>query len=472
MYDAVIIGAGIIGSAAAYVLSKYDLRILVLDKENDVAMGTTRANSAIIHAGYDPKPGTMMASLNVEGAELTKKWCEELQISYKQCGSLVLAFTEEDRKHLEQLLWQGGQNGVEGLRIVEADELFSMEPMVNRNSIAALYAPTAGIINPWEFTLHLMENAVKNGIHLERNQRVNKITKENTHFVVYTDRKEFTSRYIFNAAGVYADFVHNLIASPTFSIKPEKGEYFILDKSEGSMVNHVIFQCPTEKGKGILVSPTVHGNLLIGPNSEITDDPEDVSTTGSALAMIEATARLSVPEINITENIRNFAGLRAVTEETDFIISEAVPGFFDLAGIKSPGYTSAPAIAKMAVKFLAEKIHPMRKKTNWKQYPAKKPFRHMSAEEKKTQVKENPLYGHVLCRCETVTEGEIRDIMHMAVAPVSVDGIKRRCGTGMGRCQGGFCGPQILKILAEEMDLSPTEMIQDKQDSIILREEI
>lgn len=473
MYDVVIIGAGIVGASIAFTLSQYEIRVLVLEKENDIAMGTTRANSAIVHAGYDPEPETLMARLNLRGAELTKEWCEKLGVHYRQCGSLVLAFSETDKEHLEKLLAQGQRNGVPDLRIIEKEELQVLEPNLHKNVLAALYAPTAAIVNPWEFAIQLIENAVRNEVVLERSCCVDRIVHHNEYYEIFAGSKKYEGKFVFNAAGLSADTVHNFVSKKAFEIYPEKGEYFILDKSEGNFVNHVIFQCPTNKGKGVLVSPTVHGNLIVGPDSEPAKNEFETETTAKGLAYVEMMARQSVPDLLIRENIRNFSGLRAVTEHHDFIIQEAkdADGFFDVAGIKSPGLTSAPAIGEMMIGFLQEKKASLTKKARWKIYSLPKPFSKMTISEKAIKIKENPSYGRVVCRCETVTEGEIIDCLNALVPPVSIDGIKRRCGTGMGRCQGGFCGSRILEIMTEIQNRSPLEIIQDRDASRILLKE-
>ena len=471
MFDVTIIGAGITGSAAAFYFSQYELSVLVLEKENDVAMGTTRANSAIVHAGYDPIPGSLMARLNVRGAKLTKTLCEKLNVSFSECGSLVLAFSEEEKEMLASLLERGKKNGVPSLSILTQAEIEKLEPNISHEAIAALYAPTAAIVNPWEFSILLLENAVANGVSLQLNSEVFQMEKRNDGtFQIFAGKDVYESRFVFNAAGVFSDEVHNLVAKPSFRIQPEKGEYFLLDKSEGNMVSHVIFQCPTDKGKGVLVAPTVHGNLLVGPDSVKISDKEDTKTTKEGLSFIAKASRRSVESLRLGASIRNFTGVRATTEHEDFVIGEAfdVKGFFDLSGIKSPGLTSAPAIGEMAVSLLENKPIELSRKKDWKWYPRKPLFHSLSVAEKKERIKQNSLYGHVVCRCETITEGDVLDAIYQVIPPVSLDGIKRRCGAGLGRCQGGFCAPRILEILSRERGIPLDKIPMDKRGSYIL----
>lgn len=471
MYDVIIIGGGIVGCATAFYLSQFHLSVLLLEKENDVANGTTKANSAIVHAGYDPKPGTWMSKFNVRGVELTKRWCAKLQIPFSECGSLVLAFSEEEKEHLQFLLKRGLQNGVSGLSIWNKEKILSEEPHLNSRVQAALYAPSAGIISPWELALQWMENAVANGVSLLLSKPVTDIHRSvDGFYTVYSNEEIYEGKYVINAAGICSDFVHNMVAAPAFKIIPEKGEYFILDKAQGNMLRHVIFQCPTEKGKGVLVSPTVHGNLIVGPNSEKTQDEDSPETTAEGLVYVSEMSRLSVPEVPLFDTIRNFAGNRAISDRDDFIIEEAkdAPGFFDFAGIKSPGLTSAAAIGEYAVEMLREKGLELRENTRWECIPQKKLFRDLSETEKKERIRENPAYGRVICRCETITEGDIREALSMRVKPASVDGVKRRCLTGMGRCQGGFCEPRVLEILSDYQKTGPDRILKDKANSYIL----
>ena len=460
MYDVVIVGCGVIGAACAYTLSKYRLKVAVLEKSNDVANGTTKANSAIIHAGYDPHPGTLMARVNVEGNRMVEELCQKLDVPYKKPGSHVLAFNESEVKTLEELYRRGTENGVPGMKIISGDEARVMEPNLADTVVASLWAPSAGIVSPWELTLALIETAVRNGVELFLDNGVTAIEKTGHTFKITTTSGVFETRYVLNAAGVHCEDIANMVGAAPFKIQPNKGEYFLLDKSEGSRVNAVIFQCPNENGKGVLVSPTVHGNLIVGPSAENVNDPDGTPNTADGLALVREKAVLSVPSVSFRENIRNFTGIRANHKKDDFILeeSEVAEGLYHLAGIKSPGLTSAPAIAEEMVKWLKSKME-LTEKESYVDSRKRIRFNELSAEEKAKVIAENPLYGRVICRCETITEGEIVDAIHSPVPPITVNGVKRRVGAGMGRCQGGFCGPRVQEILARELG-RPLESIQ------------
>ena len=470
MVDVAIIGCGIVGAAAAYELGKYQISAVVLEKENDVACGTSRANSAILHAGYDPHPGTQMAKLNVEGATLAKELCEKLHVPYRGCGSLVLAFQESELETLQTLYARGNQNGVPGLVILSAAEVREMEPNLSESVIAALYAPSGAIVSPWEYTLALAQTAVQNGVEVRLDSGVTAIRKIDGGWELDTETGTIQARYVLNAAGVHADTIHNMVSPPAFSIVPDRGEYYLLDKCEGGRVSRVIFQCPTKIGKGTLVAPTVHGNLIVGPNNLETGDVENVSNTREGLDQVAELARKSVPSVNLRESIRNFAGVRAASQIDDFIIGEAegAPGFIDLAGIKSPGLTAAPAIARVACELLAQSGLSLPRKDSFIDHRETVRFAELSADERAKLVQENPAYGRIVCRCETVTEGEILDALKSPLPPRTVDGVKRRCGAGMGRCQGGFCGPRIVELLAQTYGVSPVDILQDTAGSFIL----
>jgi len=467
MYDVVIIGCGITGSACAYYLSRYKLNIAVLEKYNDVCCGSTRANSAIIHAGFDPEPGSLCAKYNVRGCELAPQICEKLDVAYKNIGSLVVAFSNDEVMTLLKLYDRGIKNGVPDMKFLNQAELREMEPMIAKEALGALWAPTAGIVNPWEYGLAMAETAVRNGAELFLNSEVTGIEKKDGYYTVSCGDKTYDAKFVINAAGVYSDDIHNMVAEPSFKIIPAAGEYYLLDKAEGSRANHVIFQCPNELGKGVLVSPTVHGNLIVGPNA-IPSDKDDTTTKTSSLDFIREAASKSIPSINYRENIRNFTGVRANTESGDFEIGFADEGFLDIAGIKSPGLSAAPAIAEDVVRMLGEKGLTLDEKENFIDKRTHIRFKHLSNEEKNALIAKTPEYGQVVCRCETITEGEILDALASPIPPVSLDGIKRRAGTGMGRCQGGFCGPKVLEIMARKMNVPFEDILQDANGSYIL----
>lgn len=469
MYDVLIVGCGITGAACAYELSKYKLNVAVIEKENDVATGATKANSAIIHGGYDPKEGTLMAKLNVRGAELAKEICENLDVPYENCGAVVVAFNDEDLKTVEMLKKRGDANGVKNLEVVDQAKLRELEPLIAEEALGALYVPTSSIVSPWEYCLAMAETAVKNGAELFLDNEVLGIEKTADGFVVKTNKGEYQTKYIINAAGNYADKVHDMISAHSFEILPSRGQYFLMDKEEHTRAKHTIFQCPNKNGKGILVSPTVHGNLIVGPDSENVDDCENKDTTSAGLNFVKKTAQRSIPSIDFRNSIRNFAGVRARTNNGDFIIEEAkdAPGFIDAAGICSPGLSAAPAIAEYIAEIIA-KTMPLTKKDSFINERHRIHFKELSVEDKTKLIENNPSYGRVVCRCETVTEGEILETFNTPIPPKSVDGVKRRVGAGLGRCQGGFCGPNVVEILAKQLNVSETEIVQEGASSWML----
>ena len=470
MYDVVIIGCGVVGASAAYELARYKLRVAVLEAAADIAAGTTKANSAIIHAGYDPEPGTLMARLNVEGNRLTGEICEKLQVPFKRVGSLVAAFSPEQLPTLQALYDRGCKNGVPGLRLLSGMEARAMEPGLSEEVCGALFAPSAGIIDPWGFAIAMAETAVRGGVELRRDCPVTGIEDTGAGFVLHTPTGDVTARFVLNAAGVDADRVHEMLEPNDWQTLPSRGEYYLLDKSEHDRVSRVIFQCPGPEGKGVLVAPTIHGNLICGPNAEAVEDRLDLGNTAAGMAEVRAKASRSVPGIQWRQNIRNFAGLRANTTRSDFIIEEsgAHPGFIDLAGIKSPGLSSAPAIAKMAAEMLAAGGLVLEPDPDFVDRREHIVFKNLSAEEKNELIRKDPRYGRVVCRCETITEGEIVAALHSPIPPRSINGVKRRCNAGMGRCQGGFCGPRVQEIIARELGIDQAEVLLEQAGSTIL----
>lgn len=468
MVDVVIVGGGVCGCSLLYELSRYKLSAVLVEKENDVSVGTTKANSAIVHAGYDPHSGTKMARYNVEGNALVKELCEKLDVPYKQIGSLVLAFDADQDALVRELFDRGTQNGVPGMKVLSAAEVREMEPNVSPEVTSALYAPSAGIVSPWELAIALAETAVKNGAQVELNSEVTSIQPIDGGFRVTAGGKEIDTRFVVNAAGIWSDKINDMAAPHTFTVSANKGEYFLLDKSQGTLVNHVIFQCPSKVGKGVLVSPTVHGNLIVGPNAEDAEK-DDLGTTDDGLAFVRKMALRSVPDINFRDSIRNFAGLRANTEIDDFLVGETEQkGFFNIAGIKSPGLTSAPAIARDVVRMLGKAGLTLDPKETFVDERHVVRFKHLSHEERAAAIAKNPLYGQIVCRCETITEGEIVDALHRPLPPCSIDGVKRRCGSGMGRCQGGFCGPRVQQIIARELGIPQEAVMMDRAGTAVI----
>ncbi len=471
VYDVAVVGAGIIGCGIARELSRYNCKAVLIEKENDVAMGTTRANSAIIHAGYDPKPGTLMAKYNVEGNKLAGDICKELDVPFKRCGSFVLAFDENDMKTVKELYDRGVANGVPDMVILNGDQVREMEPNVSKECVGGLFAHTAGIVNPWEMALALAEQAVDNGVELKLNYEVAGIEKKDGNFIVKSkDGETVEAKFVVNAAGVYSDTLAGMVGDNSFSIDSSRGQYYLLDKSQGTLFSHVMFQCPGPLGKGVLVAPTVHGNLIVGPDANPGCSKDDTSTDRNGLNHVAEASKKTTTAVNFRECIRNFAGLRSEPSTKDFIIgfSEADDHFMNVAGIKSPGLSAAPAIAVDVARMLLEAGVPSEKKAEFKPGRKHLRFKELSDEEKAEAIKKNSLYGRVICRCETITEGEIVDALHGAIVPRTLDGIKRRCNAGMGRCQSGFCGPKVLEIISRELGIDPTEVLLDKEGSYIL----
>lgn len=462
MLDVVIIGAGVIGCAVARELSKRKLEIAVLEKETDVCEGTSKANSGIVHAGYDALPGTLKARLNVKGSKAMKELCRQLDVPYRQNGSLVLCFDDKDRDQLEELKRRGEDNGVEGLVILERQELLALEPSVGEQAVAALYAPTGGIICPFGLTIALAENAAENGVAFYFGNRVTAIRKREQGYEITTDKAVFQARVVINAAGVHADEIHNMICDEGQQMKiiPRKGEYLLFDKEAGGMVSHTLFQLPTALGKGVLVTPTVHGNLMAGPTAEDIQDKEEKATSRDGLAKVLGKASLSVQGLPKGQVITSFAGLRAHEQKGDFIIGEVenAAGFIDIAGIESPGLSCAPAIGELAAELVDGLLTPELKTDFAADRRGIPNMANASEEERQKLISGNSAYANVICRCEMVTEGEILSAIHRPLGATTVDGIKRRTRAGMGRCQAGFCTPRTVEILARELGVDESEI--------------
>lgn len=475
MIDVAIIGTGVCGAAVARELSKYrDLQIVCLEKDTDVANGTSKANSGIVHAGYDPKPGTLMAKYNVKGNAMIRQLAKDLDIPYRQNGSLVVAFDDEDMKTVQALYQRGLENGVPDLSVIDAQEVRRLEPNINPDIKGALYAKSAGVISPWELAIAQMEVAVQNGVEVRLETEVTGISLCGDHFEVTVKTNQGTevleAKFVVNAAGVHSEEVCSYISKPNFHIVPNKGQYYLLDKTQGALVERVIFQCPSKVGKGVLVSPTAHGNLIVGPDAVDVDNAEDVSTTAQQLAFVRSTAARTCDKINYRESIRNFAGVRAQGTVDEFIVG-TVPEtdrFINIANIKSPGLTSSPAIAVDVVSMMGEVGLPLKEKDDYVKTRQIVRFRELDEAGKQRIIEKDPRYGRVICRCETITEGEIVAAIHAPIGARTVDGVKRRCNAGMGRCQGGFCSPRVLDIICRETGLKPEEIRKDKAGSNIL----
>lgn len=456
MYDVIIIGAGVSGASAARELSRYQVKICVLEKEEDVCCGTSKANSAIVHAGYDAATGTLKAQLNVRGNELMGELAKELDFPFERRGSLVLCLSEDDMPNLQALYDRGVANGVKDMRILQRDEVLRLEPNVTENVYAALYAPTAGIVCPFGLNTALAENAYENGVEFKFDTEVEEIRRLDEGYELQTNRGMFRTKYVVNAAGVYADRFHNMVSEKKIHITARRGDYCLLDKEAGDHVGRTIFALPGKLGKGVLVTPTIHGNLLIGPTAVDVEDKEAVNTTSEGLAQLFGKAGMSVRNIPTRQVITSFAGLRAHEDGDDFIIGEAedAKGFIDCAGIESPGIASCPAIGEMIADLLREKMN-LKRKADF--VPTRQGImnpNNLTFEERNRLIKENPAYGNIVCRCEMVTEGEIIDAIRRPLGARSLDGVKRRTRAGMGRCQAGFCSPRVMEILARECGMS------------------
>lgn len=468
MYDCIIIGGGVVGCAVARFLSRYEGKFCILERESDIACGTTKANSAIIHAGFDAAFGSKMAAFNVRGNRMMPKLSEELDIPFKQNGSLVVCLDREDLPKLNALYENGVKNGVEGLRILNAEELHAMEPNVVESAVAALFAPTGGIVCPFRMTQALAENAAANGMEFRLSTAVRSVSPcADGTWQVETESGSLHTKTVVNCAGLYSAVFHNQVSEHKIHITPRRGDYCLLDKSAGTHVKCTVFQLPGAKGKGVLVTPTVHGNLLVGPTAVDVDDPEATATTAEGLNELISKAGCAVRGIPMNMVITSFAGLRAHEDGHEFILGQVpdAEGFFDCAGIESPGLSSAPAIGLDTARWVAQKLA-LKLKTNF--IPTRKGItdaRELSFEERAKLVREQPAYGQIICRCEGISEGEILDAIHRTPGATDTDGVKRRVRAGMGRCQGGFCGPRVMEILARELGKPMDEITKTGKDS-------
>lgn len=475
MYDIVIIGAGSTGAFIARELSKYKIKVLVIEKNNDVGFETSMANSAIIHSGYDPKPGTLKAKLNVRGNSLYDEICKDLDVEFKRIGSLTLAFNDEQISILQQLKERAKANNVKVKIIDDKKEIIKLEPNINRNVKAVLLAETAGIIDPFSLVVHAFENACDNGAKLALNEEVVSIVVKDNIYHITTNKRLYMSKIVINAAGLYADKIGNMIEQVDFNISPRKGQYYVLDHFKEGYVNHVLFPLPSEKGKGVLVSPTTSGNYIIGPSSELVSSKDDKSTDSITLKNVRQNALLLVDNIPMNESIRVFSGLRATPSTHDFIISysKKYKTFINVAGIESPGLASAPAIGEYVVNELIKPIFQLEKKSNFnpkvRRYIKTNKLTSLELEE---LIKKDPTYGKIICSCEKVSLGELLDCLNRSVPPRSIKSVKKRIRMGFGKCQGGFCQPQVLMALKNFYHLDMLDILYDNENSEILLKKI
>lgn len=469
MEDVIIIGAGVTGCAIARELSRDQRKILVLEKGSDVCVGTSKANSGIVHAGFDAKPGTLKAKLNLEGNLLMAQLAKDLDIPYSQNGSLVLCFDKNQFEELDELYQKGLVNGVKDLQMLDQEELFALEPNLNTQALKALYAPTGGIICPFELVLALAENAAVNGAEFLFHHEVIGIVKKEDHYLVKTNNGQFTTKIVINAAGVNCDLIHNMVSAKKMEIVPRKGQYALFDKTVGTLVKRTIFQLPTKLGKGVLVTPTVHGNLLIGPDA-IDCNRAETNTTMVGQEDILKRAGLSIQQVPFANQITTFAGLRAHSKTGDFIIQEDLnnPGYFDVAGIESPGLTSAPAIGKYVYNLINKKYPALAKENFISTRKGITRVMEMPLEQRNNLIIKNPQYGQIICFCENISVGEIIEAINRPLGATTIDGLKRRVRVGMGRCQSGFCLNKTLKILSQELNKDIFTMVKDGKESSYL----
>ncbi|MBP5384027.1 MAG: NAD(P)/FAD-dependent oxidoreductase [Lachnospiraceae bacterium] len=484
-YDVIIIGAGVTGSAIARELSRYRLRTAVLDRNSDIGEGTSKANSGIVHGGYDAKPGTLKAKLNVQGSEMMPQLAKDLGIPFLRNGSMVVALSDDDLPHLQELYERGLTNNVQGLKIISREEALAMEPNLSDDTKAALFAPTGGIVCPFRLTSALAESACINGVDFHLLTNVENIIKENGGYRIdavqydeFDPEKDlnvsFFAKAVVNAAGVYADKFHNMMTSDRLTITPRKGEYCLLDVTAGKHVGRTIFRMPSALGKGILVSPTIHGNLLVGPTATDLDDKEGTFTTQEGLNAVNTPGASAVKDLPMREVITSFAGLRPHGDRGDFVIGEieGSPNFIDAAAIESPGLTASPAIGVMVADLIRERLHP---ETNPDFIPTLQPFTYMKflpPEEQKALIEKDPAYGNIICRCASVSEGEILETIRRPLGARTLDAVKRRTGANMGRCQGGFCYPKVMEILSRELGIPIDKITKKGRGSEILTGEI
>lgn len=470
MYDVLIIGGGFSGSAIARELSKYNAKIAVLEKTEDICEGTSKANTALAHGGFDAKPGTLKAKLNVQGNKMMDKLTKDLNIPFERNGALVLCFDEKDIPKLEELKERGEKNGVPGLSIINQEELRKLEPNITDDAVAALLCESAGIICTFTLNFALAENAYENGVEFFFNTAVEGFTKKEDRWIVHTNKGDYEAKAVVNAAGVYADELHNMVSSKKHSITPRRGQYFLMDKQVGDTVKRTVFQLPTKYGKGIVVTPTVDGNLLIGPTAEDIEDKEGVDTTKEGLDEIIEKSKMTLKSFPYGSVITSFSGLRAHDEEDDFVVEEVEDAeyFFDALGIESPGLTSSPAIGLMMANLIKDKLN-LQEKDNFKETREGLPLTNrMTPQEHKALIEKDSSFSKIICRCEMITEGEIVAAIHSPLGGRTLDGLKRRVRAGAGRCQGGFCAPKVIEIISRELNIPQEEVMKNNSNSKII----
>ena len=473
-YDAVVIGGGVIGSAIIRYLSLYNIKTLLVEKEEDISSGTTKANSGIVHAGYDPEPGTLKAKLNVKGAKMIKEESGKLHFDYKVNGAMVVSFSPNDDYKIDELFERGIKNGVEDMEIISGDEARRLEPNLSENITKCLYLKSSAIVCPFSLTQALSENAYENGAEFKFNTKVETIERIEDGYRIKTDNGLIiTSNAVINAAGVYGDTINNMVSEKKLHITPRRGSYMLFDNETQGMFNSTIFQLPSSKGKGVLVTPTVHGNLMIGPNSVDIPDKDDTSTTAFDLDYISKEALRTSPSIPFRKVITSFSGLRAHEDSGDFIVGEVedAPGFFNATGIESPGLSSSLSIGEMVARMVADRLGIEKKENPILERKAAPRPKEMSIDERNELIKSNPSYGRIVCRCEEISEGEIIYAITRPLGARSLDGVKRRVRAGMGRCQGGFCSPKVMELIEKYASIPFDEITKNSKGSNITMED-
>ena len=470
MFDVLVVGGGVIGGTILRELTKYDIKCALVEKESDVCMGQSKANSGIVHAGFDAVNGSLKAKFNVLGNRMMKDYCRDLGVKYKNNGSLVVAYSNDEIETLKDLKSRGEQNGVEKLYIIGREELVKLEPNISDDAVGALYAETGGIVCPYELTISAIGNAMDNGAKLYLDFEVERVENKGEYYNVYSSLGEVVSaKVVINACGLNGGKIAKLFGDDSVNIGGRKGEYILLDRESGNFVSHTIFKTPTEKGKGILVTQTVDGNILLGPTAEVIENGL-TTTSEEGLSFVLKTANEMTKNVPTYNTITSFAGVRAFSDRHDFIIENSkIENLINVVGIESPGLTSAPAIAKYVVEELVSKIFDLSKNEKFNPYrKADYFFKNLTVEEKNAIIKKDSRYGKIVCRCEEITEGEIVRAIHENPKATTVDAVKRSVRAGMGRCQGGFCQPHVAEILARELNISIEEVTKSGKNSKLL----
>lgn len=468
MKNIIVIGAGVVGCSIARELSKYNLDVLVVEKNSDVSEGISKGNSGIVHAGYNEKIGTLKAKLNIEGNKIFDDLSRDLQFPFKRNGAFILAFSDEEMKTLESLKENGEKLGVEGLEILTREEALNIEPNLNKEIVGVLNVKTSGIVSPYEMTIALAENAAENGVEFKLNSKVTNIEKISEGYKVTLNNKELVSgKIIINASGLEGAFLNNLVSMTKREINPVKGEYCLFDKVAGAMINKTLFQVPNKLSKGVLVTPTAEGNLLVGPNAV---EGKTLETSREGIDEILDKSKKSIEELPVARILNTFSGIRPKTKEGDFIIEEVedAKNFINVIGIDSPGLTAAPAIGVYVVNMIKERLDLVEKKNFKKTREKIARFAELSLEEKNRLIKEKPEYGHMVCKCEFVTEGEIVEAIHRPIKALTVDAIKRRTRASMGGCQGIGCTLPISKILSRELGIDISDINKNSEGSPVI----